>query len=768
MQKSMSFENNYPEISNSELWKIFTEKAGDDSAFITAVEEICKHGADLSKSIICFFPTFTLHDTTHIDGVCRWMVRLLGDRKNDLTAEEAAVLLMTACCHDVGMSVSEGYENELKKQLKAHFSGTYMEKWGAHFKKYPEDELAFRDTNELTDQMLRRYIRDNHHNRIEKQLPKDWPDALSKKYITRDDIVRLCRSHGLSLPDGGFRSGDPDRIDYNLCAVLLRLADLFDYDALRAPQSLFLLLGLDKPDTPERKKSREEWEKNRAGFFGDVKDGKILYIATFYDPQNEHEVQSYIDWANAELSSCESFISRFAGRWQSFRPPYRVKTDYKRIGYEAGDFHLTMDQDKIIRLLAGEKIYNDPGVFVRELLQNAIDAVLYRRKLDGRFGEDEGLITIRTWDDSEGYSWFRIEDDGTGMDEHIIKDYMLKVGRSYYTSDEYRAEARNAERDTGFKPTSRFGIGILSCFMSDPEETTVEVLTKRYSTDRNNPNKAIRLNITGLHGNYYLTKTDEDHPGQPMHCPPGLEGENENYLRGTGTTICVRVGRYKMGGQFSFKEAVDQYVAFPGVRVRYIDSEFPEGFDYPTQKELMDVVHRMNIGSEETKAYIYPLPDDLFEQLKTASPIMNWNESNRPEIVFRYHPLDVLACSENTTGVLVTIGLRWSEVSCSKTFEINGECYTPKLRVSIWRERSSDNYSLRFDFSYRFSDDYSEDDAIIHNLAKMDKTREFCPDVAYGVMREKTDDFKKIEKAFRGKNQLDGFDLVLSRDGLFQ
>ena len=178
MQKSMSFENNYPEISNSELWKIFTEKAGDDSAFITAVEEICKHGADLSKSIIAFFPTFTLHDTIHIAGVCRWMVRTLGDRKNNLTAEEAAVLLIAACCHDVGMSVSEGYEYELKKQLKAHFSGTYMERWGTYFKKYPEDELAYRDTNDLSDQMLRRYIRDNHHNRIEKQLPKDWPDAL--------------------------------------------------------------------------------------------------------------------------------------------------------------------------------------------------------------------------------------------------------------------------------------------------------------------------------------------------------------------------------------------------------------------------------------------------------------------------------------------------------------------------------------------------------------------------------------------------------------
>ena len=52
----------------------------------------------LAKDVIRFFPTFTLHDSTHIAGVCRWMVRLLGDWAAELNAQDAALLMVTACC----------------------------------------------------------------------------------------------------------------------------------------------------------------------------------------------------------------------------------------------------------------------------------------------------------------------------------------------------------------------------------------------------------------------------------------------------------------------------------------------------------------------------------------------------------------------------------------------------------------------------------------------------------------------------------------------
>ena len=50
-----------------------------------------------------------------------------------------------------------------------------------------------------------------------------------------------------------------------------------------------------------------------------------------------------------------------------------------------------------------------------------------------------------------------VEDTGIGMDKEIIRRYFLQVGRSFYTTDEFRRSFR-------FVPTSRFGIGFLSVF----------------------------------------------------------------------------------------------------------------------------------------------------------------------------------------------------------------------------------------------------------------------------------------------------------------
>ena len=59
------------------------------------------------------------------------------------------------------------------------------------------------------------------------------------------------------------------------------------------------------------------------------------------------------------------------------------------------------------------------------------------------------------------------QSDGVGMDEYIIRNYLSVAGKSYYNSEDFEKE--------GFKmdPISRFGIGVLSCFMlSDYIEIT--------------------------------------------------------------------------------------------------------------------------------------------------------------------------------------------------------------------------------------------------------------------------------------------------------
>ena len=651
---SMEFREKCPEIAGTDLWRIFEKKAGDDHEFIAAVGEICYDGVILSKDVIRFFPTFTLHDGTHLAGVCKWMIRLLGDKKDDLTAEEAAMLVMAACCHDIGMSVSDGQRKELEAELA---TGDYTEEWLEYFRKYPGDEVAYHESRTVTEEMLRKYIRENHSRRISEQLPYEWPDVLTRRGIHRETLIRVCESHGESLSEL-FDLLPLADCDLNLCVVLLRLADLLDYDAARAPENLFRHLGLDHPETAEQKLSREEWKKNRSGWFGEIREGIIPYTARFADPQTEHEVMGYLEWLRSELILCNEFLFRFSKRWQGLELPYRVVENVERVGYEAGDFHLTMDQDRILELLTGENLYSDPGVFVRELLQNAIDAVLTRRRLDPGFGEKGGKIVVHTWMDNEGYGWFRIEDDGIGMDEHIVKDYFLKVGRSYYTSDEYKAAMIHKVRDTDFTPTSRFGIGILSCFMSDPDNNRLEVVTRRYSPGPGTRNPVYRLDVTGLHGYYFLTEVKKGRPGQPMHRPVGADGTDDGYLHRVGTTICVRVNMYRMGGPRAFKDLMDKYVCFPEVPVEF---HGPEGtYTYPTQQELMDLVHSMNPDGPgaEPKEHEHPITDEIFDEFKREMPFMKWESSERPALVLKYYPLDWLSGTENISGVAIKICIK--------------------------------------------------------------------------------------------------------------
>lgn len=100
--------------------------------------------------------------------------------------------------------------------------------------------------------------------------------------------------------------------------------------------------------------------------------------------------------------------------------------------------------------LLSRHIYSSPRVYLRELLQNARDAVAARRELDGTGGH----IRITPLTDASGE--FVLRDDGIGLTIDEVADLLATVGRS-------------SKRDIFDLPRSdrlgQFGIGLLSCFM---------------------------------------------------------------------------------------------------------------------------------------------------------------------------------------------------------------------------------------------------------------------------------------------------------------
>ena len=108
----------------------------------------------------------------------------------------------------------------------------------------------------------------------------------------------------------------------------------------------------------------------------------------------------------------------------------------------------TLDQEKVLELLTGDRFYSDPSAALREAVLNAIDAV-HRRRQKSPGLSPEIQVTLNSQDQS-----LTVADNGLGMDGEDISRLFAKVGASAAT-EEMRKES-----------VGEFGIGVISYFMA--------------------------------------------------------------------------------------------------------------------------------------------------------------------------------------------------------------------------------------------------------------------------------------------------------------
>ena len=80
----------------------------------------------------------------------------------------------------------------------------------------------------------------------------------------------------------------------------------------------------------------------------------------------------------------------------------------------------------LIKLLA-KNLYAQPDVFIREMIQNANDAIVRRRSLDSNAPPGEIHIWTK-W--GKGANYIIFEDNGAGLTEQEIYDYLSTIGRT--------------------------------------------------------------------------------------------------------------------------------------------------------------------------------------------------------------------------------------------------------------------------------------------------------------------------------------------------
>jgi molecular chaperone HtpG len=304
-----------------------------------------------------------------------------------------------------------------------------------------------------------------------------------------DMIGLTARSHGTSLRVctaylknffGNAPRPNGSAVVYPM--ALLRVADYLQIDSSRAPA---VLLQLHNPQSP---RSIQEWANHGkvAGVgpgstarskFVTVRSGLTLELYLLLKELLSN-IQSEIDHATVVLD--DVYGTRFDLGLQKLNlQTRRVESNLKTPAFQRGfDFvpeRTGFSTDPNLLTLLVEPLYGEqPGVGVRELMQNAVDAVQELQvwcKARGKTPESIGLATqdsdvlfeyIHRGDDS----WLlRVQDKGIGMTAETIQNYFLRAGASFRRSSEWENEFLEKDGTPKLVRAGRFGIGAFAIFL---------------------------------------------------------------------------------------------------------------------------------------------------------------------------------------------------------------------------------------------------------------------------------------------------------------
>jgi molecular chaperone HtpG len=472
------------------------------------------------------FQEYTDHSFNHVIDmleVAEWIIP--DSTQAIMTSGDWVTLVLSTYFHDLGLLVSKSeYENRANNPEFQSFRASPILPAEKH-KEYMA-RLGQLEPEEAERIQYQEFVRANHGKRVRAWIEGSGTDdegstATIKAIVIdllrdlddtfRSDLAAVCESHtlghleavadlGVSVPYGGGKQGE---VNLRYIAIILRTIDLVQITKKRAPS---VLLQLISPSNPT---SQVEWQKQEA--VRDVRpspriDGEgnvsslgtsnaIEVYATFKQPNGFFGLTSYLQYASKEIAASYALVTKSRREVEkSYEFPWEYIDDrgIKADGFMTRSFQFNLDQRKILDLLTGHTLYNNSTVVLRELTQNALDAVRLQKSLNQE-SEYIGDVSI-SWDSKDKI--LVIQDTGTGMSQDIVERHLLTVGSSRYQDPEF------VDKHPTFHSISRFGIGVLSTFMVSDD---VEITTCSVDED-----KARRIALQSVHGKYLIKLLDKE------------------------------------------------------------------------------------------------------------------------------------------------------------------------------------------------------------------------------------------------------------------
>lgn len=521
---------NIKRIEETSLWKQLQSLTdANTKSLIAELPAICEEAADRMKAMPTASPQYTLHDESHFLRVVEIMAMVLGKTISQLNAIELCLLILTAYYHDQGMVMDEEEYKNLSSNPKFQL---FRENWFVDYPNQKEIQDQLQNNNitnnersrlagllaELEAAMLTDYLRETHSKRscdyVIKTFANDKRLEIYGINLSRI-LAKLCESHYSHTheltPEHGFLYDCQiglTKINESFIAIVLRLADILDFDADRTPDVLFRSIHFSSSI------SLREWEKHRAITGWEINENLVRYSAEYSHPAYQAAAFKFMDWVDKELSECQNLCRAFPASFKHYRLPLPTSVDRSRIkplnnAYIYHDLEISLSRNEIIKLLMTDKLYNRPYICIRELLQNSLDALRYRKALfacgdtDWNKGKVDFLHTV----EDDGYEIIRCKDNGVGMDRNIIARFFTKAGRSFYRSPDFERE-RVVFRKKGidFDPCSQFGIGFMSCFMLGDR---IKIETRRDYGQGRSWGEPLIIEINGLGGLIVIKKGSE-------------------------------------------------------------------------------------------------------------------------------------------------------------------------------------------------------------------------------------------------------------------
>jgi len=502
-------------VTETELFKTLRKQEKSDgfeaSEISSTVNNSIAESYPILQQVVRSFPLYTLHDPEHGFRVAENIFQLIPKRTlSHLNSIELSILIYSAYFHDIGMASSqeefykwiesESYEtfmnsneqwyNELHRiemfQRHQEYEESHKEKTSKSKKKVSKKEPPL-EYRRIQDIAYTEYLRITHAERGANYVFEQFSSSgksnnkIQVGEVNYSEYVALvCKSHWENVNE--LRNEEYRRdlhigkfaVNLQYCCLLLRLADLCELDPDRTPKVLqdFIFndihISFNSSSSIKRteKLSADEWAKHRSVLGYKISPNEIRIEAKCSHPAIQ---KGLIDWCNyidLERRSCRFILQ---DNTKEITEKYYldlvndVRTDFiKSDGkYIYTDFKFQLDYDRIVNLLMGTELWGDEMVVFRELLQNSIDACYHRKALSDKFKipYNPQIIFASHYDEKTNELIVSCTDNGIGMTKHIVETYLMHIGRSYYTSNEFR------NRNLGLFPISQFGLGIMSCFM---------------------------------------------------------------------------------------------------------------------------------------------------------------------------------------------------------------------------------------------------------------------------------------------------------------